>query len=250
MTNDTDIICTFDKTFDGFLSAIYHVIKSRIRPIEICPENDVQMRLDAKIIHIPTEIFKAESVSSAICNRMGYDGFKRVYHAFLNSEPTSATSVYKYLLYGFKYGTETKNLISVPEVFKAYELERAVLREADRLQGFLRFSVMEGGVQYAPFEPVHDLLPVITPHFTDRLKTIPFVIHDLKREKAAVYNTTDWSIFDVHDITLPSLSEDEENFRSLWKEFYRAVTIKERKNERLQNQMLPKMYRKHMVEFT
>lgn len=249
MSDGRDIICTFDSSFDGFLSAVYHIIKNRIRPVAVLPEGCVQTRLEANIIHVPSDSYKSDKVRRAICERMEYDGFKRTYYAFLNSDPESATAVYKYLLYGFKYGKKTANYMSQPDIFRAYELAHAVTREVDRVQGFLRFSVMEGGVEYAPFEPVHDILALIVPHFMDRLKYIPFVIHDVKREKAAVYTTKEWFITDASGLTVPSLSPEEKNYRELWKDFYRAVTIKERKNPRLQTQMLPKMYRKHMTEF-
>lgn len=244
-----DLICTFDGTFDGFLSVIYYVVKNRVRPILVCPNDSAQLDLTARVINIPTDSYNADKVRLAICDKMGFDGFKRTYYAFLNSSPSSPTIVYKYLMYALKYGKKTSSYLSEPDIFAAYSLSRAVTREVDRVEGFIRFSVMEGGVEYAPFEPVHDILAVITPHFVDRLKHIPFVIHDLKREKAAVYTTKEWFISDAKDVTLPSLSSDEKQFRALWHEFYSSITIKERKNERLQTQMLPKMYRKHMTEF-
>lgn len=249
MSDGRDLILTFDETFDGFLSAVHYAVKNRVRPVEIAPASAVQTRMDAEIIDVKTDFYASDRVRTAILESMEYDGFKRTYYAFLNSSPSSATDAYKYLLYGFKYGKKTANYLSVPDIFRAYELARAVTRELDRVKGFLRFSVMEGGVEYAPFEPVHDLLPVITPHFTERLKHVPFVIHDLKREKAAVYTTREWFIRDASGLSVPSLSPEEKNYRELWKEFYRAITIKERQNPRLQTQMLPKMYRKHMTEF-
>ena len=244
-----ELILTFDGTFDGFLSAVYYAVKNRVRPRHISIEKSVQTDLTAKLVNVPTDSLNSEKVRSVICDKMGLDALKRTYYAFLNSSPDSATAVYKYLLYGLKYGKKTSNYLSEPDIFKAYELARAVTREADRVQGFLRFSVMEGGVEYAPFEPVHDIITIITPHFAERLKSIPFVIHDIKREKAAVYTIKEWFLTDASEITLPSLSHDEKNFRAMWHEFYRAIAIRERKNERLQNNMLPKMYRKHMTEF-
>ncbi|MCD8049457.1 MAG: TIGR03915 family putative DNA repair protein [Clostridia bacterium] len=243
------IICTFDSTFDGFLSVIFRVVRERFRPVQVCGKEYAQLMLDAEVMHVETDSASADVVRRAITNAIGYDGFKRVYLAFLNSDPNAPTAAYKYLMYAFKYKKQTSNYLSNPDIFAVYKLADAVSRELDRMKGFLRFSVMEGGVEYAVFEPDHDILSPITIHFADRLRSIPFIIHDKKREKASVYDTHEWFITDAKGITPPALSPDEKNFRTLWREFYRALTINERKNERLQTQMLPKKYRRHITEF-
>ncbi len=249
MSDGTNVICTFDGTFDGFLSVIYYVVKNRIRPILVCTAQNAQLLLNAQLINVETDSCLADKVRNAINDKMGYDGFKRTYYAFLNSSPSSANACYKYLMYGLKYGKATVNYMSHPDILAVFKLSDAVSKELDRMKGFLRFSVMEGGVEYAPFEPVHDLLAPITPHFTERLRRIPFVIHDIKREKAAVYTTRQWFITDASGLTVPKLSPDEKDFQALWRTFYQTISIKERKNERLQTQMMPKMYRKHITEF-
>ena len=155
---------------------------------------------------------------------------------------------YTYILYALKYGKSTSSYMSNPDILRAYKLEKNVVYEADRMKGFLRFAVMEGGVEYAPMEPENDILALLSPHFADRLKNIPFVIHDLLRQKAGVCARGTWFITDASDLAPPQLSAEEETYRRLWKSFYSAISIRERKNERLQTQMMPKKYRKHMTE--
>lgn len=248
MSDGRDLICTFDGTFDGFLSVVYYTVKNRVRPIEVYEKGAVQLMLDTEELFIPTDSSNADLVRRSVCDYMGYDGFKRAYYAFLCSEKHSATASYKYLLYGLKYGKKTFNYMSVPDINIAYKLEKKVNHEADRMKGFLRFSVMEGGVEYATMEPKNDILALIMPHFADRLKSIPFVIHDVKRNKAGVYAKGSWFITDADGLTPPEIDKDEKMYRELWRSFYKAISIKERKNEKLQRQMMPKMYRKHMTE--
>lgn len=248
MSDGRALILTFDSTFDGFLSAVHYAVKNRVRPIKICAEGDVQTQLDTDIMFIPTDNSNAELVRRTLFDTVGYNGFKRAYYAFLCSEEDSATASYLYLLYAFKYGKNTPNYLSVPDILRAYKLEHKVMNEADRMKGFLRFAVMDGGVEYAPMEPEHDILALLMPHFADRLKNIPFVIHDLYRQKAGVYARGKWFITSAEGLVPPKISAEEETFRRLWKNFYSAISIPERKNEKLQTQLMPKKYRGHMTE--
>ncbi|MGM9550723.1 MAG: TIGR03915 family putative DNA repair protein [Clostridia bacterium] len=249
MYDGRNVIFVFDSTFDGFLSVIYHAVKNRIRPVNICTEDNLQTMLDTENVFIETDSHNADTVRYTLMDKMGYDGFKRAYYAFLCCEEDSYTAAFKYVLYGLKYGKNTANYLSTPDICRAYELERKVCNEAERMRGFLRFSVMEGGVEYAPIEPENDLLPILMPHFAQRLKNIPFVIHDLLRQKAGVYSKGSWFITDAEGLAPPKLSQDEKMYRSLWKNFYNAICIKERRNLKLQTQNMPKKYRKHITEF-
>ncbi len=249
MSYGRNLICTFDGTFDGFLSVVYYAVKNRVRPVKVCKEEDVQLELDTDIIFVPTMNQHAECVRNRSMEIMGYDGFKRAYTVFLNACEDSSTISYLYLLYGFKYGKNTHHYMSVPDINRAYKLEGQVVREVDRMKGFLRFSVMDGGVEYAPMEPENDILALLMPHFADRLKTIPFVIHDLLRQKAGVYAKGRWIIVDAKGLVVPKVSQDEKKYRQLWKSFYDAICIRERENKKLQTQMMPKKYRKHITEF-
>ncbi|MBQ8541482.1 MAG: TIGR03915 family putative DNA repair protein [Clostridia bacterium] len=244
----SDLILTFDSTFDGFLSVVYHAVKNRVRPVRICPETAVQTMLGCSIQFVPSDVRHSALVRRTLCDSVGYDGFKRAYYAYLSSAEDAIMTSYTYILYALKYGKHTADYMSAPDIFRAYQLEKKVSYEADRMKGFLRFAVMEGGVEYAPMEPDSDILALLMPHFADRLKNIPFVIHDISRQKAGVCAKGTWFITDATDITPPRLSDDEETYRRMWKAFYNAISIPERKNERLQTQMMPKKYRKHMTE--
>lgn len=249
MPDGRNLICTFDGTFDGFLSVVHYAVKNRVRPIKVCKDEDVQTQIDTEIQFVATNAANAEKVRQSVMDTMGYDGFRRAYYAFLNSDNNSGTVSFIYLMYGFKYGKNTYKFMSVPDISSAYKLEQQVVYEADRMKGFLRFSVMDGGVEYAPMEPRHDILPLIMPAFADKLKNIPFVIHDILRHKAGVYANGRWLIADADGLVPPKISEDEKTYRDLWKTFYNAVCIRERTNLKLQTQMMPKIYRKHMTEF-
>ena len=48
---------------------------------------------------------------------------------------------------------------------------------------------------------------------------------------------------------LEELTEKQEEYADLWKTFFDHIAIVERKNQKLQTNMLPLHYRKYMTEF-
>ena len=44
------------------------------------------------------------------------------------------------------------------------------------------------------------------------------------------------------------LSENEKNFRNLWRTYYDSITIAERKNEKQMYAYMPRRYHKHLPE--
>ena len=65
---------------------------------------------------------------------------------------------------------------------------KRVAQEAHMFTGFVRFKEIAPLSFYAQIEPVHNILPIILNHFTIRFSDQNFIIHDLKREIAIIYN--------------------------------------------------------------
>ena len=116
--------------------------------------------------------------------------------------------------------------------------------------GFVRFKEIAPLSFYAQIEPVYNILPIIINHFTLRFSDQNFIIHDLKREKAIIYNKKTAIITDLSkdEGYLISTLNNDTNFESLWKTFYKSVNIKERENSKLQKQHMPKRYWNHLTE--
>ena len=73
-------------------------------------------------------------------------------------------------------------------VLAADECIHRVGFEIHRFHGFVRFLGTASGALYAPISPDNDICDLLVPHFRARMPKIPFVIHDVKRKKAAVYD--------------------------------------------------------------
>ncbi len=155
--------------------------------------------------------------------------------------------IFNYVKILVSYSKSIKQLKHLKEVIEFDAVKHKILREIDRMYGFLRFMVTEEGYFYAPYSPDNDITSLIAPFFARRLANESFVIHDIKRKKACFY-TNGTIIMRNIDETVITLSHSEIDFQSLWKEYYKSVTIDERLNQRQMLLYMPRRYWKFLPE--
>lgn len=237
----------YDATFDGFLCCVhahYHLGKaSSILPATRCVQSSF---LDT--VEIATDPQKSAIVYRAIEQKISPYDLRRVYRIFLAEAEQKEMQLLDYIRLGFVKGRNVSSYHGHPIVRNAELLEKKVTREVCRLQGLVRFSVLEGDILYAKLEPDNDVLELLAGHFADRYKNDPFIIHDLRREKALVAGGGHWyiSAFQVPEGQRYDASEIA--YRRLWKEYFENIAIKERTNPRCQRLFMPMRYRKHLTE--
>jgi hypothetical protein len=66
---------------------------------------------------------------------------------------------------------------------------------------------------------------------------------------ALVYQPYRYAIIPVDSLEMPEPDEEEENFRELWRLFYKTIEIKERHNPKCRMTHMPMRYWKYMTEF-
>ena len=119
-----------------------------------------------------------------------------------------------------------------------------------RYIGVTRFRDI-GGLFYAELEPDCDVLPLLAEHFSARLADQSWIIHDLCRKKAALYNMKTWVITDITP-QFPSEKSKKINkadkYQDLWREFFRSTTTIQRLNYKTQRGHMAKKYWKHLTE--
>jgi probable DNA metabolism protein len=154
-----------------------------------------------------------------------------------------------YTRMAFSKGKNLNNLLADPVVAKVHKAANAVLREAHRMKGFLRFTELSDRTFYARMEPDHNILPLIAGHFKRRMAASDWVIHDGKRNEAALYFAGKLRLAELTGEQNPPRSEKELLVAGLWRSFFEAVAIKERANPRAQRGGVPLKYRSNMPEF-
>lgn len=238
----SEAVYVYDGSYNGLFTAIFDAVYARTTPADIVSSDRLQLTFNTRFIEVTTDPSKAARVKKAARAKLGKNAMSRIYHAFLSSGENREISIYHYLMLGFSIGSKANNHLTDRYIFNVAALSQNVSRETDKLMGFMRFSVMEGGVQYCRFSPENNILPLMLSHFAARFSVIPFVIHDTKHNLLGIYDTKDKYIISAEGFSPPEKSSDEECFEGMWKLFYDTIGIKERKNIKLMKQMMPARY--------
>lgn len=245
---DEHVIYIYDGTLDGLLSCVFEAFSLKENPELISKAPDVQMQFGTQIREIETRKAHADRVYKGILDKLGDDTLNMVYHAVLSSETDAETAALSYLRMGFKYGKSIYGNLADKRIMRLSKISRNVAWERVRFMEILRFSELEGHILLAEFEPFSNVLPILMPHFADRLSTQSFIINDKKRSIAGIYDTKEWYLLSSKEMVLPDYSDSETQYRSLWKLFFDSIAIKQRENLKLQMQHLPKKYWEHVIE--
>ncbi len=237
----------YDGTFDGFLCLLFECAGEGVSPegISSARQNDAPGLFSSRVV--TTDPLRAEGVRQALKKRLSSRAFDAGYYAFLGADRGREMALFSYYALGWTAGEKIETLLADERVWRVMEARRKVLRERHRFLGILRFSDL-GGVLYAPFEPEADLLPLVAGHFARRLGGERWVIHDLRRGKAAFYAQKEWRTTNFFLPDEISITPGEKFFRDLWRRYFDSTAVSTRLNPRLQRQFLPKKYWKHLPE--
>jgi probable DNA metabolism protein len=239
----------YDNTFEGLLTAIFYAYSCKEDCI-ITKSRDYVTSFLNEVSDISTEYDKFERVYNSIAEKFNSEILTNIYCLYLSDIPDSDSLVLKYLKLCYKHGANINLAKNNDTIILVDKYTRRVEGEAHRFNGFVRFKEVAPLSFYASIEPDHNILPLILNHFTSRFSDQNFIIHDLKRELAIIYNKKSAIITDFkkEDSKVLASSSADSEFEDLWKTFYNSVNIKERKNHRLRNHYMPKRYWVHLTE--
>ncbi len=249
-----------EDSIDGIFTAIYDAWSSRyghdnirIQVRQTGSEN-FNMELFSEYIYVTGEEEKTEKVSKAVMNKISEEAFEMICHAALSDEAWKGDSIYRFLILGFSIGPAIVNHLNNDTVLNIFNMNRIVSNEAHHFLGFVRFTEGKNKILMSKIKPKNDILRLIAPHFADRLNLEDFIIYDEKRKTAVIHRSGFPWIYTLADNLnldrFDELSEQEENFRLLWKTFFNTIAIEERKNFKLQRNNLPLRFRSNMLEFS
>ena len=240
----------YDGTFEGFLCCVYEHYH-REKAEAIYPKEEFrQLSLLTSPIEVRSDAEKAEVVYHANAEKISDFDLRRAYRIFLAEVPRKEMILLNYLRFGFIKGKDVSGYHGIKMVRDAEILEKNVTFEAHRLAGLLRFSVLDGGVLYAEISPDHRVLELLAPHFSDRYRNDPFIIHDVKRGEAIAASGGQWYLTTFSPEELPGYCKDEREYRKLWKRYFETTAIRERTNPRCQKSFMPVRYWKHLTELS
>ncbi len=232
-----------DGTIDGVYTALYNAYLTKNYPSHVT-RGSVQLEFDNETVEIVTDKSKADKVFNKLKTLLSHHEINKLYIAIKSGDDAKYFIIFNYLKKTVDIGKCISDKFSDVDVFNFDRLVSKVLLEAHRFKGFLRFSKTENGVYYAKYFPDNDITGLILPHFIARYKSMPFIIHDLNHDAVSAYfNGKSKTVYKK----INPLSVDDE-FQSLFKTYYDTVFIKQRKNERLMRNFMPKRYHPYLPE--
>ena len=252
------MVYVYDGTFDGFLTVVFEIYASKRKPVQIIRERLWQPGFFETPTLIAADVVKSERVWNGIVAKSNKKVTRMFYLAFASELPDVEMTLYYYLEKLFADTTKTfhKNILD-DHSFDLFQISRKVSFEIHRFQGFVRFQETSDGLLFAAIEPDHDILSLLAPHFVRRFGNQIWVIYDLRRDKGVLFQKPELIEITLSDKQLNTItgeilhsiqSEDENLYRSLWKAYYKAINIPERKNTRLMLRLLPRRYWKYLPE--
>ena len=243
------IIYFYDGTFEGLLTSIYDGFYATNPPDIISIKNIYEVDLLSEVINIETDTIKYKKVENSIVTNLNSLCLKKLYSVFLSNKENKEMICFNYLKLAFKIGPNIHKYLHNDLVKSIDSISKSVSFESHRLKGLIRFSYINDEFLYSSIEPDNNILEFISPHFQKRFTNEYWIIHDIKRGVASIYNKISWEIVEIDIEAYKELKNYTDEFHELWRSYFKSTTITERINLRHQKGQMPKRYWKHLTEF-
>ena len=252
-------VYTFDGTMDGLLTAVFDAFALHEQPDQLLKQGDALPLFCEHLYRVSTDEEKARRVWTGLEKRLPCEALKLISVSWLSEQPELPTPLFLYICKVFRQGDISKNFAD-PDVLEVTNIARRVLHEQLRMKQFIRFQKAKDGTYLAVVSPDHNVLPLITHHFSDRFNDQPWLIYDAKRHYGYYYDGAEViRITFENESTVPfnlsngklnaeTLSNDDQLFQDLWRTYFKAICIRERMNPRKQLSDMPRRYWKYMTE--
>ena len=165
---------------------------------------------------------------------------------FLSTEGGKDLTLLRFARLCFEQGPRAAQMLGNPDAAAAFALARAVSNEACKCIEFIRFEQRDDMLG-AVIHPKHQVLPLLRGHFCSRLPDDDFLIFDAAHGTALVRRSGRVQYLTMERYT-PGTDAGELDWQRLWKRFFKALTIEERRNEKAQMNHVQKRFWKDMVE--
>lgn len=240
----SDAAWRYDGSYPGFLCCLFESFARHEIPAAIFGPEEGQLSLYG-VREILTDPAHARRAAAGL-ERLGAAVLDRVTTGFLSGEDGKDLVLLRFARLCFERGPRAADRLGDPDVAAAFALERAVNNEAGLLLERLHFEE-RGGMLGAVIHPKNYVLPLLRAHFCSRLPDEDFLIFDATHG-AAMLRRNGTVQYLAMDRWEPCADAAERDWQRLWKRFFKALTIEQRLNPKLQMQHVPKRLWQDMCE--
>ena len=246
----------YDKTFDGLLTAIFDAYTRKSFPDKLLGENDIEPMFAQEIYSVVTDADKANRVWTALQKKISKIACNMITQVWLSEIPESDELLFRYIRKNFDSRQSVEMNFADSDVLELKQIAGKVSQEKLRVIQFVRFQKTADDMFFAPIAPIFNVLPLTIPHFKDRFADQRWIVYDIKRNYGYHYDlqqATEMTLDTMEhfaDGKLPEnlMADDEKLFQDLWKNYFKAMAIKERINPKLHRQNMPQRFWKYLTE--
>ena len=254
---EENIILVCEDSNIGILSGVYEAYEKKLNHASTYLQvgEGENLKLFSSYIQVSPSKLKAEKVIRTIDRRFGRETLQIILEALGSTDRSKGQAVYQMIVHGIRgeYKGKLIDCFSCDAVVKVVALSTTVWHEYHHLYGFVRFRELNNGILYAQIHPKNNVLDFLGDHFSNRFPNEHFMIHDEVHGICLIHGARkEWFIVEENLVQLehlPEVSEREVWIQDLFRYFCQKISISERENLSLQQQLLPLRFRPDMVEF-
>jgi len=251
------IIFRYDKTFDGLLCCVFEAYNQKKCPDMLLDNEETTPLFYDEILTIETDTEKSERVWNGLKKRISASAQHCVACCWLaDSYPKADEVIFRYVYKCFKSKESIETNFADPDVLELSKIYHQISYENLRVKQFVRFQKTKDDIYFAAIEPLHNVISLSIEHFKDRFSSQKWIVYDTKRNYGYYYDLNEVqqisfssdNMITSNGICSSIMADDEKLFQDLWKTYFKAIAIKERKNPRKQVQDMPRRFWKYLIE--
>lgn len=243
----------YDGTFAGFLTCVRDIYRHGEPPaLFLSPGDDRPSLYPDRWVETDEPLVRR--VYARLRERLEPQGLRLVTLGFLTCLEEREQRLAEVIDLGLRVGPGVEKHLENDHVLQVCKAVRHLQRECQLLTGFTRFAD-HNGLLLGEIAPKNQALPVLRPHFCDRMAGEAFCLFDATHRQLLLHRPGsghggrgDWAILPAEDFRIPSPGEEERAYQSLWRRFYDAVSIQGRYNPKCRQTHMPKRYWAYLTE--
>lgn len=234
----------YDGTFAGFLSCVGESFRQKVYPFYFLPPWAEQVSL-YPLLEVPTDQALAKEIYGQLEEQVSATFRRMMTYSFLTSLPQRERNMFDVIYLAFHRALPQD--LTDERVMVLTRAIRRLVNEAHKYKGFVRFADY-GGVLVGQIAPENQVLPLLRPHFCQRLPNEAFLLHDKTHRQALFAAGGKWKLRPLDHLDLDDPNQAEVQCQTLWRQFYHTIAIPQRYNPRCRQTHLPKRYWAEMTE--
>ena len=172
----------YDGSFAGFLTCVGESFRQKVYPFYFLSPGVEQISL-YPILETPTDQALAKSVYRSLEETVSSTFRRLITYSFLTCLPQRERTMFDLIYLAFHQALPQD--LTDDRVLLLTRAIQHLTHEAHQLKGFVRFADY-GGVLVGQVAPKNRVLPLLRPHFCQRLPEEAFLLHD-KTHRAGLF---------------------------------------------------------------